>query len=133
MKLGDRIKQRRTELGWTQDVLAQRAGISKGFLSDLENNKRNISAETLLDVAKVLGLSLDYLMTGADGEKTIGEYLTFPAGLTELASRAGLSFTQTLTLLGMQKQIIANRSSSKKLAATDFDWQKFYQSVKEFL
>lgn len=133
MTLGDRIKERRTDLGWTQDVLAQKAGISKGFLSDLENNKRNISAETLLDVAKVLGLSLDYLMTGADGEPGMKERLEFPAGLAELASRQGLSFPQTLTLLQMQKQIVANRSASKKLATDDFNWQKFYQSVKEFL
>lgn len=133
MKLGERIKQRRTELGWTQDVLAQKAGISKGFLSDLENSKRNVSADTLLDVARVLGLSLDYLMTGSDGEPGVKEHLAFPPGLTELASRKGLTFAQTLTLLQMQKQIIANRSASKKLATDDFDWQKFYESVKEFL
>src|SRR5687767_3968832 len=107
MTLGDRIKERRTDLGWTQDVLAQKAGISKGFLSDLENNNRNISAERLLDVAKVLGLSLDYLMTGVDGETGMKERLEFPARLAELASRQGLSFPQTLTLLQMQKQIVA--------------------------
>lgn len=133
MTLGNRIKERRTALGWTQDVLAQKAGISKGFLSDLENSKRNVSAETLLDVAKVLGLSLDYLMTGADGESGMQEMFAFPAGLAELASREKMSFAQTLTLLKMQKQIVANRSVSKKLATDDFDWQKFYRSVKEFL
>ena len=51
MALGERIKARRIELGWTQDVLAQKAGISKGFLSDVENGKRSIGAETLLDIA----------------------------------------------------------------------------------
>lgn len=133
MTLGDRIRLRRTELGWTQDALAQKAQLSKGFLSDLENNKRNIGAEKLLDVAKVLGLSLDYLMTGEDGEPGIRERLEFPVGLTELASRNSLSFTQTLTLLQMQKQIVANRSAGKTLAADNFDWQKFYNSVKSFL
>ena len=56
MRLGDRIKERRIKLGWTQDSLAEKAAISKGFLSDLENNKRNVGADTLLDIAKVLGL-----------------------------------------------------------------------------
>jgi len=40
--IGDRIKERRTELGWTQDQLAQKTNLSKGFLSDLENNKRGV-------------------------------------------------------------------------------------------
>ena len=50
--VGERIRKRRTELGWTQDVLAQKAGISKSFLSDLENGKRNVGADTLYDIAR---------------------------------------------------------------------------------
>ena len=52
--VGERIKKRRNELGWTQDVLAQKAGISKSFLSDLENGKRNVGADTLYDIARAL-------------------------------------------------------------------------------
>ena len=62
--VGERIRKRRTELGWTQDVLAQKAGVSKSFLSDLENGKRNVGADTLLEIARALSLSLDYLMDG---------------------------------------------------------------------
>ena len=134
MTLGERIKNRRTELGWTQDVLAQRAKISKGFLSDLENNKRNMSADTLLDVAKELGLSLDYLMTGSDGDPAMDERFDFPPALTDLAKRLNLSFPHMLMLLQMRRQILANRSSTKKVAGgDDFNWQAFYQSVKSFL
>jgi transcriptional regulator with XRE-family HTH domain len=43
--VGERVKQRRRELGLSQDVLAQRAGISKSFLSDLETGKRSVGAE----------------------------------------------------------------------------------------
>ena len=39
---GDRIRGIRDERGLTQDRLAELAGISKGFLSDVENNKRNV-------------------------------------------------------------------------------------------
>jgi transcriptional regulator with XRE-family HTH domain len=134
MTLGERIKQRRTELGWTQDVLAQRAKISKGFLSDLENNKRNMSADTLLDVAKELGLSLDYLMTGADTDPAMNERFDFPPALAELAKRLDLSFPHLLMLLQMRRQILANRSSAKKVVGDDdFDWPGFYQSVKKYL
>ncbi len=133
MSLGDRIKERRLELGWTQDVLAEKAGISKGFLSDVENSKRNISADTLLDLAKVLGLSLDYLMTGEDDEKKVREAVEIPGDLAALATTESIPFPKLLLLLQMRRQILANRSGSKRLAEDKFDWQKFYRSVKEFL
>ena len=38
--LGDRIKECRTTLGWALDYLAKKAGVSKSFLSDLENNEQ---------------------------------------------------------------------------------------------
>ena len=133
MKLGERIKQRRTELGWTQDVLAQKAGLSKGFLSDVENSKRSISAENLLDVARVLGLSLDYLMTGEEEQESAQKIVEIPGHLAQFAAAEGLSFPKTLMLLKMQRQIVAHRSGAKKLAADDFDWRRFYESVKEFI
>lgn len=132
MALGERIKQRRLELGWTQEALAQKAGISKGFLSDLENGKRGISAETLLDIGRVLGVSLDSLMTGEAAGDTVHSEIEIPQALAEFASTRGLSFRQTLTLLQMQRQIVARRT----VAGGDrvaFDWPRFYESVKEFL
>jgi transcriptional regulator with XRE-family HTH domain len=134
MALGTRIRARRTELGWTQDDLAQKAGISKGFLSDLENGKRGTGADTLLDLARVLGLSLDFLMTGAPAaEQELQQEIEIPGALAQFAGSAGLTFRQTLTLLDMQRQIIAHRSTSRKEDPGKFDWAKFYQSVREFL
>jgi transcriptional regulator with XRE-family HTH domain len=37
---------RRLEMRLTQESLAQRAGISKSFLSDLETGKRSVGAKT---------------------------------------------------------------------------------------
>ncbi len=130
--VGVRIKQRRNELGWTQDVLAEKAGISKGFLSDLENGKRSVGADTLLDLGRVLGLSLDYLMTGEASEAPPTE-VPIPATLARFAGDAGLSFRQTLMLLEMQQQIVAHRSAKKKDGLEAVDWRKFYEAVKEFL
>ena len=130
--VGERIKERRAELGWTQDVLSQKAGISKSFLSDLENCKRSVGAETLLDIARVLGRSLDFLMTGDETEADQTE-VQIPKPLADFAADEGLSFRQALTLLDMQRQIVAHRSSTKKDQLDKVDWQKFYEAVKEFL
>ena len=133
--VGERIKSRREELGWKQDDLASKAGISKSFLSDLENGKRKVGADKLLDISRALSLSLDYLMTGKDSDnaKHSSRELQIPTALAEFAEDEGLSFRQAIALLEMQNQIIAHRSSIKKDNLDKVDWQKFYEAVKEFL
>jgi transcriptional regulator with XRE-family HTH domain len=130
--VGERIRKRRLELGWTQDVLAEKAGISKSFLSDLENGKRSIGADKLLDLGRVLSLSLDFLMTGDEPETEPTE-VQIPSSLAKFADKAGLSFRQALMLLEMQGQIVAHRNAKKKDGPDQMDWQKFYEAVKEFL
>ena len=130
--VGERIRKRRLELGWTQEQLCQKAGISKGFLSDLENDKRSVSAENLLDIARALSLSLDYLMTGKASQEEPTE-VAIPATLARFAAEEGISLRQTLILLDMHKQIVAHRSAKKKDGLEAVDWRKFYEGVKEFL
>lgn len=130
--VGERIKKRRTELEWTQDQLAQKAGISKSFLSDLENGKRSVSANNLLDIARALSVSLDFLMTGQASQDQKAD-VPIPAALVQFAAGEKLSFRQTLMLLEMQEQIVAHRSAKKKEQLELVDWRKFYEAVKEFL
>ena len=130
--VGERIKQRRLEIGWTQDQLCTKAGLSKSFLSELENGKRSISASNLLDIARTLNVSLDYLMTGK-ASKEQKTQVSIPSSLAKFAADSGLSMRQTLMLLDMQKQIVAHRSTKKKDGLETVDWQKFYEGVKEFL
>jgi hypothetical protein len=94
----------------------------------------------LLELAKALGLSMDFLMTGVPraGEDTTSAPeapaldLSIPAGLSELARAEGLSFRAIELLLGMRQQIVAHRSSAKG-REDDFDWRRFYESVKAYL
>ena len=130
--VGERIKARRLELGWTQEQLCQKAGISTGFLSDVENKKRSVSAETLLDIARVVDLSLDYLMKG-DGGQAQNDQVQIPRSLAEFAKAENISFVRALVLLDMQQQIIAHRTSASPDDLQDVNWKKFYESVKEFL
>src|SRR5262249_18384715 len=121
--VGERIKIRRLELEWTQDQLAQKAGISKSFLSDLENGKRSVGAENLLDIARALGVSIDFLMTGEVREKPLTE-LPIPVSLAKFATEEGLSFRKTLIILDMQKQILAHRTAKKKKDGLEsVDWR----------
>jgi transcriptional regulator with XRE-family HTH domain len=66
---GQRVKFMREHWGWTQDDLRQRTGLSKGFLSDIENDKRNASGANLLKLADVLDVSIDWLVRGSKPQK----------------------------------------------------------------
>jgi transcriptional regulator with XRE-family HTH domain len=101
-------------------------------LSDLENGKRSVGAENLLDIARALGVSTDFLMTGQASKDQAAE-VPIPASLARFAGEEGLSFRQTLTLLEMQQQILAHRSAKKKDTLEAVDWRKFHDAVKEFL
>mgnify|MGYP001193581901 CR=1 FL=1 len=131
--IGERIKDRRLELSWTQDELTKRADISKGFLSDLENGKRGIGADTLLKIARALGVSLEFLMTGGGDESDQFHEVEIPASLSRLATEEELSYRVVLALLDMHQQILAHRSNKRSNVLEEFDWKKLYESVKDFL
>jgi transcriptional regulator with XRE-family HTH domain len=109
---GDRIKAAREKRNWTQEQLAQAAGISKGFLSDIENDKRNISSESALKIADALGISLDYLLRGETGQRERARQpVQIPPELSQLAEEVGLSYRDTLMLLEAHEAVVARRSA----------------------
>ena len=64
MSIGDRIRKRRQELGWTQSRLAQALGVTPQHISIVEQDKRAPSLSSLTKLAQELGVTLDYLITG---------------------------------------------------------------------
>jgi transcriptional regulator with XRE-family HTH domain len=62
VKLGRKIKSVRTGKGITIQDIAERSGLSKGFLSQVENDKTSPSLNTLERIAGALGTPLTYLL-----------------------------------------------------------------------
>lgn len=53
------IKEIREEKGMTQQELADKIGISRSYIADIENNKKkNASFETILKIAEVLNVEI---------------------------------------------------------------------------
>jgi transcriptional regulator with XRE-family HTH domain len=66
MKLGDKIRQLRDQLGLTQGQLASGSSVSQGYLSQLENGEvKNPSANVLLRVAQAMRIDPDELFEAA--------------------------------------------------------------------
>lgn len=57
-QLGARLRDLRTGRGWTQDELARRAGLSKSYLSRIEDGERQPSLASLLSLAQAYGISV---------------------------------------------------------------------------
>lgn len=130
--VGDRIRKVREERGWTQDELAQKARISKGFLSDVENDKRNLSAEYALKLANALGASLDYLLQGEAGRKELEKKpIEIPPELSKAAEQLHLTYSETLTLLEAHKSIIARRSNKPAKDFTVEDWKGLSEAIRK--
>ncbi len=132
---GERIRFLRQRVAHTQERLATEAGISKGFLSDVETGTRQPSAEYLLRIANALGVSLDYLMKGGAEPSSDGVEgrVQFPGSLTRFAMERKLSFGEAKAILDAKLQIVANRRNSVSDDLEDFDWQGFYDAIKEYL
>lgn len=62
MPLGDRIKQLRKEVSWSQDELAKQISADARQISRYENGKITPSADALIKLAEVFNVSIDYLL-----------------------------------------------------------------------
>ena len=60
--IGKNIKEIRSELGLTLEVLAQHTGFSKGYLSKVENSDKAPPVSTLIRVAQALNISISRLL-----------------------------------------------------------------------
>lgn len=83
-KVGSFIANRRRELGLTQNELAQWLNVSFQTISKWETGKSYPNIEILFDLAKVLGVSVDELLSGEEKD---------PDGLSY--SKAGIDIAYT--------------------------------------
>jgi len=127
--VGDRIRQVREQVGMTQDAVAASAGLSKGFISEVENNKRNISAQNLLKVANALSASVQYLLEGGEHQRSENRPVVIPSELSKAAEELGLTYAQTLSLLETYESVIARRRKAKNKMFTVDDWIDLHHAI----
>lgn len=64
---GRRVRELRQERGWSQEVLAEKAGIHRTYVGGIERGLRNVALVNLSRVAKAFGLSLSELFADRRG------------------------------------------------------------------
>ena len=64
LAVGDRLRLKRTLLGFTQDQMAEKIDRATKYYADIERGSCGMSIETLLSLSSVLDMSLDYIIFG---------------------------------------------------------------------
>lgn len=59
MKINNLVRKTRREQGMTQEELAKRVGITRPYLSDIENDKRQVRGELMIRIAITLGVKVE--------------------------------------------------------------------------
>ena len=67
--MGARVRQLRKQFGSSREEIAGRIGRSSKYYADIERGSCGMSLDTLLELANLYGVSLDYLVYGKENEK----------------------------------------------------------------
>ena len=65
VSIGNRIKEIRTAMGWTQAKLAEKSGVEPSNISHIERAATKLSLPTLVNIANSLGATLDEIAYGS--------------------------------------------------------------------
>ena len=134
--MGQRVAKTRARRNLTQRDLAKKAELSVPFVSEIENDKRNVSSDVLLRLADALGVSMDYLMKGEEQrEASKDRSPSFPPSLDRAAQEREWAYADAALLLEARELIIARRKgeeAEKPLDEyTERDWAELYRKFIE--
>lgn len=63
-ELGNRIRQKRRDRGWTQEALADNANIDRSYIGGVERGERNLTFKVLCQICEALNCDVASLTTG---------------------------------------------------------------------
>jgi DNA-binding XRE family transcriptional regulator len=66
MTLGQQVKKHRQDMGWTQEVLANRSGVSRFTIQAMERDRFEPSLKALLKVARELRACFTFTEGGTE-------------------------------------------------------------------
>lgn len=67
--VGKRMKTLRKQAGYTQEQIADALDVTVAFISNIENDRVKMNLRVLSYYAKLLNVSIDYLLRPESGEK----------------------------------------------------------------
>lgn len=68
VEIGQRLRQRRQELGLTREKMSELADIGTGYYGQLEVGTSQMSVDTLIKLSKSMHLPMEYILFGSSYE-----------------------------------------------------------------
>ena len=117
MAFADRVRALRAERGWSQTDLAERIAAAPAQISRYESGRTAPSADTVVRLAEVFGISCDYLLVDdaprrafRSAEDVLGDRLASVAELADDDRALVLSFIDALVTKTRLKRLTADIS-----------------------
>ena len=126
MNLSQKIRQLRKEKGLSLNKLAEEAGVSKAYLSQLENSvSKQPSAEVLFKIASALGTTIADLLDKLVRVRA-EDFQEVPKGLRELIDKRGT----TLDIREEDVKMLMNIQYRGKQPITADEWEHVLQTIR---
>ena len=127
MNLSQKIKQLREEKGLSLGKLAETAGVSKAYLSQLENNvSKQPSAEILFKIASALGTTIADLLDKPVRVQAKDFYQEVPDGLHQLIKERG----DILDIREEDIKMLMNIQYRGKQPKDPEEWEHVLQAIR---
>lgn len=125
-KIGSRLRDLRKARGMTLETLAERAGVTKGYLSKIENGKQLPPIATLSRISVVLDTDIATFFQNNDAAEDFGDRVSLVrAGERRQTVRGGSAF-------GYDYQSIAHGMADKSLDAFVFTFPERVEEQTDF-
>jgi len=98
IELGNRIRNRRQEIGMSQEKIAEKAGISVNTVSRIEGGQSAMSIEIFIKIIQILGVDANELL-GVNVLEDEGEYRLMFWRIRHLQQREQTVVLQTMEAL----------------------------------
>src|SRR5262245_45054489 len=124
-RLGRKMRALRQREGLTQSAMAERLGISAGYLNLIEHDRRPLTAAVLLRLGQVFDLDLNAFATGGEGPLTADALEVFGDPLfqrlapseAEVQDFVASNPTIARAVIRLHHAYLASRGSAETLAA----------------
>lgn len=87
LAVGDRIRNKRIQLGLSQDELSEKIDRATKYCSDIERGTCGMSVETMLALSECLDMNLDYMMFGEASEEEMARQERDELAILHILSR----------------------------------------------
>lgn len=102
VEIGARVRKCRERLGYSREVLSERADLATSFISSIELGSASFTVETLIKLCRALGVSADLILFGQENHGDLSNVNAMLSGLDakylpELEALLG-AYIRSLTL-----------------------------------